>query len=183
LHAVGLSHIPSDGPLLLATNCHSTSEWTQVMAAIDRGARALRPCDPAVAYTVDDPTLEWAGRRLGLFVGAPTNGARVEWDRLLDAGHQALAAGNLVGLALDVAQPECAHDRLLHELRERHPCGVLPVRFEMKPAHGMFDSPNRPRPTIVIGKVLPLGVTAEQIRSAMAALDHAAEEPEPAVAH
>ncbi len=183
LEATGLTNIPGTGPLLLATNCHSTSEWTQVMAAIDRGARALRPSDPASGYVVDDSTLEWIGRRLGLFVGTPTDCEQAEWDRVLDSGHQALAAGNLVGLALDVAVPECAHDRLLHELRERHPCGVLPVRFEMKQAHGLFDSPDRPRPTIVIGRVLPLGVTAEQIRAAMAALEPGGRELEEPALH
>ena len=199
LQATGLDHVPGNGSLILATNCHTTSEWAQVMAAIDRGARALRPADANNPYRIDDPLLEWTGQRLGLLVGSPANGtpaarsddsrpvsasnpyqaplpqrepaAEAALSRLVAAGHQALASGNLIGLALDTTGPNSVSDNLLHQLQERHPCAVLPVRFEMKPAHGLLDSPDRLRPTIIIGKLLPLGVTADQIRAAMQSLN------------
>ncbi len=106
LHTAGMKHLPSDGRLILATNCHATTQWINVSSAIDRSTRFLRPDGEPGATQVDDGLLEWLGRRLGVLVGPSANASAMitntaDWNRMLDLGVKTLEEGNVIGLALD----------------------------------------------------------------------------------
>ena len=101
LHAVGLSNVPANGHIILATNCHGTDQWLQVLSAIDRGSRFVKSADGPAAQGGDDPLLESIARRLRILIPAPTTTAGRDWEQVVDSGSKSLEAGNLVGLALD----------------------------------------------------------------------------------
>jgi acyl-[acyl-carrier-protein]-phospholipid O-acyltransferase/long-chain-fatty-acid--[acyl-carrier-protein] ligase len=223
LHTAGMKHLPSDGRLILATNCHATTQWVNVNSAIDRNTRFLRPDAPG-ATDVDDPLLEWLGRRLGVLVGPAASasaktaslsenrrglahfampgeqhvpvplsadGSRkgsndtAEWNRMVDLGVKTLEEGNVIGLALDNAEPDGLPEKLLRELQERAASPILPVYCgwttskHRQPAESEFtesSTPARRRPAVVIGQPLMLGASLDQIRQAIESLaSHTAE--------
>ena len=189
LHTAGMKHLPSDGRLILATNCHATTQWINVSSAIDRSTRFLRPDGEPGATQVDDGLLEWLGRRLGVLVGPSANASAMitntaDWNRMLDLGVKTLEEGNVIGLALDRAAPGGLQEKLLRQLQERRqpdPAGLLRLDDwkHRQPAETEFAEsppPARRRPAVVIGQPLMLGASLDQIRQAIEALAaHTAE--------
>ncbi|HKD36178.1 MAG TPA: MFS transporter, partial [Pirellulales bacterium] len=119
LHAVGLSNVPSNGHIILATNCHGTDQWFQVLSAIDRGSRFVKQSASQVNHDGEDTMLESLARRLRILIPSPSATTGREWDRLVDCGAKSLEAGNLVGLALDCQATGPESEALLKALESR----------------------------------------------------------------
>ena len=179
LHAVGLSHVPSNGHIILATNCHGADQWLQVLSAIDRGARFVRRQDHSPGRGGDDPLLESLARRLGIMNALPSAATGRAWEKVVDWGAKTLETGNLVGLPLDVPQGQAEAEALLQELQSRVPSAILPVYCGAGSIGGAAGGGARGRaarglaawrPIVVVGKPLPIGAPPEEIRAAIRAL-------------
>jgi hypothetical protein len=171
LHAVGLSNVPSNGHIILATNCHGTDQWLQVLSAIDRGSRFVKQSGGQADHGGEDPLLESLARRLRILIAAPSTTAGRDWDRVVDCGAKSLEAGNLVGLALDCQAAEPQSEALLKELESRVPSAVLPVYCGASPTGHTSLHRSPWRPIVIVGKPLPYGSTPDEIRAAIRALD------------
>jgi hypothetical protein len=178
LHAVGLSNVPSNGHIILATNCHGTDQWFQVLSAIDRGSRFVRQPAGHEHQSGEDTTLESLARRLRILIPAPSATSGRDWDRLVDYGAKSLEAGNLVGLALDCQSSGPQSEALLKELESRVTSDVLPVYCGASPTG--HTSLHRPpwRPIVIVGKPLPSETGPEQIREAIRALGDGSLKPD-----
>ena len=170
LHAVGLANVPSNGHIILATNCHGTDQWLQVLSAIDRGSRFVKSTDAESNQNGDDPLLESVARRLRILIPAPATTSGREWERVVDSGAKSLEAGNLVGLALDSRTNQPEAEALLKELESRVPSEVLPVYCGAGPTGHTSLHRSAWRPIVIVGKPLPFGSTPDQIRAAIQAL-------------
>ena len=185
-----MKHLPSDGRLILATNCHATTQWINVDSAIDRSTRFLRPDGEPGATQVDDGLLEWLGRRLGVLVGPSANASAMitntaDWNRMLDLGVKTLEEGNVIGLALDRDRA----GRLARKVAAPAARSAPPARSCLSIAAGRLRNiaslpklssqsrpPARRRPAVVIGQPLMFGASLDQIRQAIEALAaHTAE--------
>jgi MFS family permease len=169
LHAVGLSNVPSNGHIILATNCHGTDQWFQVLSAIDRGSRFVRQ-SAGQEQRGEDTTLESLARRLRILIPAPSATSGRHWNRLVDYGAKSLEAGNLVGLALDCQSSGPQSEALLKELESRVTSDVLPVYCGASPTGHTSLHRSPWRPIVIVGKPLGSESTPEDIRAAIRAL-------------
>ncbi len=170
LHAVGLSNVPANGHIILATNCHGTDQWLQVLSAIDRGSKFVQPRDDSSSRNGEDRFLEAIARGLKILIVAPNSTTGFHWEEVVDCGAESLEAGNLVGLTLEspVNRPEA--DALLADLQSRVPSEILPVYCgAASTGHAVLHRAAW-RPIVVVGEPLPSGTTPAQIREAIHSL-------------
>lgn len=178
LHAVGLSNVPSDGHIILATNCHGTDQWFQVLSAIDRGSRFVKQPGGQSNSNGEDTMLESLARRLRILIPAPLATSGSEWDRIVDSGAKSLETGNLVGLALDCQSSGAQSEALLKELESRVISDVLPVYCGASPTGHTSLHRSPWRPIVIVGEPLGPQSSPEEIRAAIRALGDASLQPD-----
>jgi hypothetical protein len=100
-----MHHLPSAGPVLLATNAEGREECLRVLAATDRTTRILWP---------------------------PGNGGQKDWEKLGRQAEETLARGEVV--ALPVGEGEIGADRLLDQVAKEGSAPVLPVWYATAPS-------------------------------------------------
>lgn len=121
---VGLNNLPSEGPVILATNCERFQDSMNVISATDRFTRFV------LFESKDDPEprplLRYLARRTGMIVLHPGRMTTQERDRAMASAIRSLNEGNLLGVTVD---GESAHEteRFLRDLRAAKPAPVLPV--------------------------------------------------------
>jgi len=182
LKVIGVNNLPSNGPVILATNCGRFESCMQVTAATDRFTRFILLEGPAEPAQPRRPLLRYLARRTGLVAlraGAVTARDR---DQALALAARTLEAGNLLGLTVDGDWPPDEADRFLDDLRGRRPAVLLPVHCGAvvpEPA-----APHLRRVRVVIGPPLPPDTNADEVRQAIRGLgawveqaDHAGVAP------
>lgn len=186
IHLVGLSNVPGEEPVILATNCRDADSWVYVLSAIDRRTCFIRP-DSSAGQIVSPKSAKLAslGRRLGLLVTAPENAAQTDRQRSLDAGIRNLVAGYLVALVLDTApqqatfsgamsaNPCAASEDVYVGLQSQVPSHVLPVYCDPNWTAAAASAPEHVRALVAIGKPLPPDTPLPEIRAAIEALGRA----------
>ncbi|MBV9124859.1 MAG: hypothetical protein JO112_16005, partial [Planctomycetes bacterium] len=162
LRVVGLPNLPSDGPVILATNCDRFEMCMNVVAATDRFTRFI------LLENAADPKprglLRYLARRTGL---VPLHSDRMtpeNIDHALAKAAKALGTGNLVGLTADYEGPSEVVEKLLLELRALWPALILPVYCSPVPPEGGR------RVWVVLGQPLRPNAQVEEIRRAIRAL-------------
>ncbi len=176
LHAVGISNVPANGHVILATNCHGTDQWMQVVSAVDRGTKYLKPKPGPGESMDDDPFLESVARRVGVSIPAPSESSGPQWDQAIQAGVAAIQNGSLVGLTLDgPAMYDLGHV-YLEQLRARMPSTILPVYCGIVPAGHKVFAHAALRPVVIIGTPLAPTATVDEIRDAIRMLENAPPE-------
>ena len=176
LHAIGLANVPSNGHIILATNCHGTDQWLQVLSAIDRGARFVKPHELPDGRADDDPLLESVARRLKILIAAPRATMGRDWEKAIDDGAKTLESGNLVGLSLDCPLSQGTAEALLKEFEVRVPSAILPVYCGARSTGTTALHRAAWRPVVVVGEPLPLEATPDRIRAAIGALRQSHQE-------
>jgi MFS family permease len=165
LKVVGMQNLPTDGPVILATNCDRFETCMQVVAATDRFTRFV------LLESDEDPSPPWflrlLAKRTGL-VALHHKGEKPEaWDKALAKAAKALGQGNLVGVTADGNRPAPEMIKLLGDLRALTPAPVLPVYCaSLAGSHDGRPSMIR-RVQVVIGHSLPLNATCEEICQAI----------------
>ncbi len=197
LHAIGLTNVPANGQLILATNCHGTDQWMQVLSALDRGTRYVKGAaettvvaqnedlarssadqplhpyaSPVVEDQSDDSFLETVARRAGVMIAAPVDADSLMLRKITDACAKTLQAGNLLGLAMDTPLESDRAETLFTQLQARVPSCVLPVHCGAAPTVGLHLTSWRP--VVAVGKPLPPSATPAEIRAAIEALGEGA---------
>jgi acyl-[acyl-carrier-protein]-phospholipid O-acyltransferase/long-chain-fatty-acid--[acyl-carrier-protein] ligase len=164
LKVIGLNNLPSEGPVILATNCDHFESCMQVVTATDRFTRfVLLESDPD-----ERPPwlLRYLARRTGLMALSPVGEKREAWNKALAKSSVSLRQGNLVGLTADGRGPNAEMVKLFQELRRSVDAPVLPVycgSLSPDPSHKGRTAVIR-RIQVVIGQPLRKDATAEEIR-------------------
>jgi MFS family permease len=160
LRVVGVNNLPSQGPVILATDCADLESCLQVLSVTDRSTRFLMLEDSANGQV--PPLLRYAARRTSVGVLKPGGSPATSWQRALDGAAKTLDNGEIVGLpAANGSVQEL--DSFLNGLQERQRSLILPVHCGSRPAErARFE-----RVKIVIGEPLPPGTAPELVRRAI----------------
>ena len=122
----GLNNLPSNGPVILATNCDRFHDAVQVLAATDRFTRFV-----LLEGEADEgprrPLIRFLARRTGLVELRRDQLNGVTWEKALHRAKRTLVKGDLLGLT--VLTPDMTQEAgaFLEELLRRKPVPVLPV--------------------------------------------------------
>jgi acyl-[acyl-carrier-protein]-phospholipid O-acyltransferase/long-chain-fatty-acid--[acyl-carrier-protein] ligase len=164
LRTIGIESMPTGGPVVLLTNCDVFHAALDLIAGVDRYPRVVLVERPEVERS----WLRLFARRAGL-ISIPANHASRDWDEALQAGRQALAAGEMAALTVNV--PECASQiaRLIDAWRAACPNAVmLPVFCTSSgPVSGPGAAAQLPYPRVIFGDVLPPQTTLQQALAAI----------------
>jgi hypothetical protein len=151
LRTIGIESMPTNGPVVLLTNCDVFHAALDLIAGVDRYPHV-------VLVERRAPELSWLrifAQRAGL-IFIPVNPRAPEWDQALQRGRQALAAGEMA--ALTVNQPECASStaRLIQAWRAACPNAVvLPVFCTSASTIEPAGAAPVPYPRVIFGTPLP----------------------------
>jgi MFS family permease len=179
LRVTGVSNLPSEGPVILATNCDRFETCMQVVAVTDRFTRF-------VLFESDrkekpPPLLRYLARRTGLIALPATGTSQEELIKALDRATRTLHEGNLVGVTADGEGPTQDKTQLLHELRTRTSATVVPVYCGGLARHDGQSKARRWR-QVIIGSPLRPEASADEVRESIHRLAEGSE-PERAGLH
>ncbi|MGE5194161.1 MAG: hypothetical protein ACM3U2_16820, partial [Deltaproteobacteria bacterium] len=152
LRTIGIEHMPTDGPVLLLTNCSIFHAVLDLIAGVDRSPRV-------VLVEQSPPERSWLRRlaRHSRLISVPAVPGAAEWNGALQSGIRTLQKGEMV--ALTVNQADCAADisRLIDAWRAAAPGAVvLPVCCTAampSPAESPGSALRYPR--VIFGQPLP----------------------------
>ncbi|MBI3410074.1 MAG: MFS transporter [Planctomycetes bacterium] len=155
LRATGMQHLPTSGPVLLASNCDRLENSLQLISATDRYTTVVLT-DPACDG--DWSILSSLARRSSLVLLSASSGLETAEDR----ARAAFSQGNMLALGIDgQVTPELA--KLFDEFRGQAP--LVPVFC------GAIDQGERkPRIRVVFGEVMNGDSTLEDLRERLRVL-------------
>jgi MFS family permease len=157
----GMHHLPTDGPVILATNAPGVEACLQVLSATDRTTRFLLAPGEGEGRLPLLLRLQAAGTNVGPL---PPGGVLCcNGEDLSDRAARVLARGEVFGLSLTTP----GADGLLDRLGARAAVPVLPVYYA---AGRSLTKRGRHEVFIVAGAPLPPGTTAEAVRQELARL-------------
>jgi acyl-[acyl-carrier-protein]-phospholipid O-acyltransferase/long-chain-fatty-acid--[acyl-carrier-protein] ligase len=165
LKIIGQQNLPSDGAVILATNCDRFETCMQVVTATDRYTRFI------LLESAEDESPPWLlrylARRTGL-VALPKHKAPAEaWDKALAKASKTLGQNHLLGVTADGDEPAREMIELLDALRADRPVPIVPVYCgelsHAEPGH----EPVIRRMQVVIGKPMRPEATTDEIRIAI----------------
>jgi acyl-[acyl-carrier-protein]-phospholipid O-acyltransferase/long-chain-fatty-acid--[acyl-carrier-protein] ligase len=162
LHVVGLNNLPSDGPVILATNCETPEGCMQVLTATDRFTRFILL---EHSHEVRLPwLLRYLTKRTHLAVLKPGRVGDEVLGKTLNDAIRVLERGEMVGLPAEGNGVGFDVDRFLARLRARIPgAEILPVYCGPDPGEKP-GARGRARVCVVIGKPAPADTPADEIR-------------------
>lgn len=164
LKVVGMKNLPSDGPVILATNCDRFESCMQVLAATDRYTRFILL--ESAADPEPRPLLRYLARRTGLVALKPGITTTEQWHKAYRKAAKTLETGNLLAVTVDSAWPTPDVDQFLDRLRGHGAAVVLPIFCGGAPSDPSTNGrPVGPRRVnVVIGAALPADVSPQVIR-------------------
>lgn len=154
IKAVGMQHLPTEGPVILATNCADLTSCLLLISATDRTTKIVLVTDPRSLQ--DGPLLLWMAKHHNLITIDPDDDATHAQYQAL----QTLKDGHL--LAVSVQNEKHAADiaALLHELQHKTGAPILPTYC------GSLDEDGyKPRIRVIFGEVM----TERAVEKAVAA--------------
>ncbi len=167
LRVIGVNNLPSNGPVILATNCDRFQECMQVIAATDRFTRFVLL--ESAADAEPRPFLRFLARRTGLEVLRHGRIDEPALAKALSKGGRALDNGDMLGVTLDSQELDQEAEQFFHNLTGRYAVTLLPVYCETQQTghenNGRMLAVRRVR--VVIGRPLEPGTAVEQVRKAI----------------
>jgi hypothetical protein len=179
---IGLNNLPSDGPVILATNCDRFEDCMLVVAATDRFTRFILLESPR--ETRPPPLLRYLARQTGLLALGPKTIPPNAWDYALRQASRALDEGHMVGLTAESDPPVPEADRFLPDLLVRRQAVILPVYCGTAAHLGNGQPEPVRRVRVVIGHPMQPQVPFSEVRKAIHILgewikgmEHGVEQP------
>jgi MFS family permease len=163
LHVVGLNNLPSDGPVILATNCETSERCMQVLTATDRFIRFILPETAPERHL--GPILRYLTRRTHLAQLKPGKVTGEVLERTLADAVAVLERGEMIGLPANGSGALFDVDAFLGRLRARFPRAlVMPVYCGAENGAVPARRPGRQDVYVVLGRTLLVQATAAEIR-------------------
>lgn len=169
LQVFGAENLPSDGPVILATNSSHFEESIGVYAATDRFTRMILIESAAETAHTRAPVLRFLTRMTGLVSLRSESASEADCDQALRAGLETLREGDIVAISLHETPGSSTMASLVQKLQAAVPAMILPVRCtaagedHVATVHGeSLDAPH-----VIIGPPLPGGATIEDARFAI----------------
>lgn len=125
IKAVGMQNLPTEGPVILATNCRDMVECLQLVSATDRATKVLLFDNGEV--TQDGPLLRLLARRASLIIVKSGTEGEASWLEAKRRALHTLQGGHLLAISLAHEEQKDAIGALVHQLREETGAPLLPV--------------------------------------------------------
>ncbi len=169
LRVIGGNNMPSDGPVILATNCTRIENCLQVLSVTDRFTRFLllehHPEERSNLF------LRLMAKNTSLAILHPSQAASAAWQQALDRAVAVLDEEEVVGLpATNGAAAEV--DDFLRCLEKRHRAVIVPVYCASREAGNGAAR----RIKVIIGHPLPPETPADLVRKEIDRLADSLEE-------
>ncbi len=123
LKAVGMENLPTEGPVILATNCKDMVSCLQLVSATDRSTKVLLIDDGD--STQSGPLLRLLARRASLIVVRPKDADA--WQQAKKQALYTLQHGHLLAVSLEHEEQAGAVAALVHQLHLETNAPLLPV--------------------------------------------------------
>jgi MFS family permease len=162
IEATGVNHLPESGAAILATDCSTTEASLQVLSATDRTIRFLMVQSPEEASP--DALVRTLALSRGLGLVSPSAKEPVDWAGIRSAAERMLDRGEVIALPLvDMPQASGVDQFLDHLITSVAPT-ILPVHCaSARGGHVVY---------IIVGRPLPCGTSAAEVRQALHDLAH-----------
>ena len=125
LRAVGMQNLPTEGPVILATNCKDMIGCLQMVSATDRTTRVILIEDEKSLQ--NGALLRTLARRFNLIIVRPGPEGQASWLQAKHEALQTLRNGHLLAVSLEHAEYADAIATLVNELRHETGAPILPV--------------------------------------------------------
>jgi hypothetical protein len=125
IREVGMSHLPTSGPVVLATNCRSLESGLQLVSVTDRTTKVLLPGDYERGIGVG--ILRWLAPRTTVIEMPGPAAPPDAWERMRRQARDTLAGGHLLAIGVDVAGANGALEAFLAQVRRETAAPVVPV--------------------------------------------------------
>jgi hypothetical protein len=165
LRAVNMYNLPTEGPVILATNCKDLTSCLQMVSATDRTTRVIL-IDDGVSLQ-DGALLRALAVRYNLIVVRPRPDSQASWVQAKLEALKTLQGGHLLAVSLDHREFADAIGALVQELRQETGAPVLPVFC------GSLDAsvPGiTPRVRVVFGEIMTQPAALDECTKAIAQL-------------
>lgn len=168
VRAAGMQHLPTSGPVLLATNAHTLDGSLELVSATDRATKVV---------LVEEGPLRGGGRllralarRFSLIELREGEITPEAWERARTAARQTLGRGHLLAVSVGTADHADEVEAFLRDLHTATGAPVLPVFCgSLDPA----EARTRPESVrVIFGAALPDGAALTEVRKA---IEHLAE--------
>jgi hypothetical protein len=149
LKVIGVNNLPTEGPVILATNCDRFDDCMQVLAATDRYTRFILVDNPA-----DDqprPLLRFLAKQTGMVVLPARTASPAAWDMALAVTLKELGRGNMVGITVEGELPVADMEKFLEDVHSLTPTVIVPVYCGTAVHLANGPSPAIRRVRVVIG--------------------------------
>lgn len=153
IKAVGMQHLPMQGPVILAANCDRLESSLQLVSATDRSTLFVLWENPQRRESA--PLLRALANRSSLVEVSKAD--HPAWLVAHGRAKKALGHGDLVALTVD-GHADDEVESLIADLRLGVKTPIVPVFC------GPLDDCAKPRVRVVFGEAMPEGATLEQIR-------------------
>ncbi len=121
IKAVGMQHLPTEGPVILTTNCNDLATSLQLISATDRTTKMVLVGDPATFH--DGALLLWMAKNANLIIVRPDEDA----THARQAALKTLESGHLLAVSVVNEKHTAGIAALLDELRQKTGAPILPT--------------------------------------------------------
>jgi MFS family permease len=125
LKAVGMQHLPTEGPVILVTNCVDMQSCLQLVSATDRTTKVIVIEDGNTNH--DGALLRLLARRANLIIIRPRPDSESPWLEAEQEAVRTLQSGHLLAISLTNEPYADALAKLLGQLRMETAAPILPV--------------------------------------------------------
>jgi MFS family permease len=142
LKAVGMAHLPTEGPVILATNCKDLQSCLQLVSATDRTTKVVLVQDPSALG--GGPILRLLAMRQNLILVRPDDDMQIAWQEALAT----LNNGHLLAISLGTEDHAAELAALLHKLQDATRAPILPAYC------GALDEASPRKIRVVFGEIM-----------------------------
>lgn len=155
LKAVGMTNLPTDGPVIIVTNCSEMKSCLQLVSATDRTTKVIMVDDDKANGV--GPIIATLARRSSL-IAVKADGGLEGWVTATREGLRTLQDGHLLAVCIGSIQHADSIATLVNELRQVTGAPLLPVYCGALDADAVGVSP---RVRVVFGEPLKPSESAE----------------------
>ena len=149
LKVIGVNNLPTEGPVILATNCDRFDDCMQVLAATDRYTRFILVDNPA--DNAPRPLLRFLAKQTGMVVLPARTASPAAWDMALAVTLKELGRGNMVGVTVEGELPTADMEKFLEDVHNLTPTLIVPVYCGTAAHLANGPAPTIRRVRVVIG--------------------------------
>lgn len=168
LQAVGMQHLPTHGPVILATNCETLERSLQLVSATDRSTTLVLH-ENGTGDAIDHGLLSRLAHRTNML--RVVTDSPEEWHRIREKARRVLQRGNLLGVSIEGASPPAGAEAMLQELKREFSAPVVPVYCGVTSAVDV-----KPRIRVVFGPQFGEGDGVAEMRQTIRRLGETAED-------